>query len=84
MSAHESNYTPTSRIGKWFDERLPVARTRGFSGGAGARHARDIAAMGCSCTASVEVAQGFATPAKAGSTVCSVRAAVTHRIDLVQ
>ncbi|MCU0953810.1 MAG: cytochrome b/b6 [Hyphomicrobium sp.] len=26
MSAHESNYTPTSRIGKWFDERLPVAR----------------------------------------------------------
>ena len=26
MSAHESNYTPTSRVGKWFDERLPVAR----------------------------------------------------------
>jgi len=26
MSAHESNYTPTSPIGKWFDERLPVAR----------------------------------------------------------
>ncbi len=26
MSAHESNYTPTSRIGKWFDERLPVMR----------------------------------------------------------
>jgi ubiquinol-cytochrome c reductase cytochrome b subunit len=26
MSAHESNYTPTSRVGKWFDERLPIAR----------------------------------------------------------
>ena len=26
MSAHESNYKPTSRMGKWFDERLPVAR----------------------------------------------------------
>jgi ubiquinol-cytochrome c reductase cytochrome b/c1 subunit len=26
MSAHESNYEPTSRLGKWFDERLPVAR----------------------------------------------------------
>ena len=24
--AHESNYTPTSRFGKWMDERLPVAR----------------------------------------------------------
>ncbi len=26
MSAHESNYTPTTNLGKWFDERLPVAR----------------------------------------------------------
>jgi ubiquinol-cytochrome c reductase cytochrome b subunit len=26
MSAHESNYTPTTRIGKWFDERLPMMR----------------------------------------------------------
>ncbi len=26
MSAHELNYKPTSRMGKWFDERLPVAR----------------------------------------------------------
>ncbi len=26
MSAHELNYTPTSRVGKWFDERLPIAR----------------------------------------------------------
>ncbi len=24
--AHESHYTPTSRFGKWMDERLPVAR----------------------------------------------------------
>jgi ubiquinol-cytochrome c reductase cytochrome b subunit len=26
MSAHESNYQPTTRWGKWWDERLPVAR----------------------------------------------------------
>jgi ubiquinol-cytochrome c reductase cytochrome b/c1 subunit len=26
MSAHESNYRPTTRWGKWFDERLPIAR----------------------------------------------------------
>ncbi len=26
MSAHELNYTPTTNLGKWFDERLPVAR----------------------------------------------------------
>jgi len=33
---------------------------------------------------SVAVAQGFATPAKAGPTVCSVPAVVVRRIDLVQ
>ena len=26
MSAHESNYQPTTRFGKWWDERLPVGR----------------------------------------------------------
>ncbi len=26
MSAHESNYKPTTPVGKWFDERLPVMR----------------------------------------------------------
>ena len=26
MSSHESNYQPTSRFGKWLDERLPVGR----------------------------------------------------------
>ena len=26
MSHHESSYQPTSRIGKWFDERLPIMR----------------------------------------------------------
>jgi ubiquinol-cytochrome c reductase cytochrome b/c1 subunit len=26
MSGHESSYAPTSRWGKWWDERLPVAR----------------------------------------------------------
>ncbi|MCB1505800.1 MAG: cytochrome b/b6 [Hyphomicrobiaceae bacterium] len=26
MSSHESNYKPTSRFGKWLDDRLPVGR----------------------------------------------------------
>ncbi len=26
MSGHTSTYEPTSRWGKWFDERLPVGR----------------------------------------------------------
>ena len=26
MSSHESNYQPTTRFGKWLDERLPVNR----------------------------------------------------------